>query len=205
MGELIISFFKLVGAILLLPVVIAGSLQVQEYIANYQGQDAEFLIWGGAAFLIIFLFVNQFRGLHELGQKTMSALLKFMAPLDLFVANSVPFYTIVIVFVYWFVDHFYKLDAYHHYLIFFVGFSFCMHVVSVAQNLQEQDQSIFKPNYFPLMSIFCVLNIFIIVLLLDMMSGHFMFGKFFHAMIAQAWDIYTGVYDRVMMLVVKGK
>lgn len=205
MGELIISFFKLLFAIFLLPLVISCSLEIKNFFITYSGTDKEFFLWGLLAFLITFIFVHPFRGFHEFGQRMISGLLKVIAPLDQVVANIIPFFTLVIVIVYWVVDHFFKLNQYSHYFVFFAGFTFCMHVILVAQILQEQEKSILKPNYFWSMALYFVLNVFIIVLLLDLIIGQFTFSTFFKSMISNAWDLYVDVYNKIMSLMVKGK
>ena len=193
MGETLINLFKFILFVLLLPVVIAAAKTFVEYFGNFSPNLKEFLLWGAEAFLVTFLFVHSFRGVYDFGQKMIEGLFKFLAPLEIFIASLIPFYTVLLLIALTVTERFVDLTGYKHYFLFFLGFTFCMHVTLVAQQLQEQEKSVIKPNYFLMMSMVFILNVFVAILFLDALAGQFTFFEFLKSILAAAWQIYVDV------------
>ncbi len=200
MGEFFIKMIKLILAILILPFVIVCAIGFQEHLANYPEIYKKFFLWGMGAFLLSFLFIHQLWTMYEFGQKITSGIFKFLSPLDRFFSNIVPFYLVIVIAGFYITKNFFNLDSYDHYFIFFTGFTFCMHVLITAQDLQEKEKTFVKPDYFFMMSIIFILNIFLIIALLDLVVGRLTFPVFFKSLIKESEHMYFFTLKKIFLM-----
>lgn len=197
MGEGLINIFKFVLFVILLPVVIATTEAFIKYFQDLPTQMQEFILWGGQAFLITFIFVHTFRGMYDVGQKIIESLFKFLSPLQLYAASLFPFYTLIILLTLFICDRIFDIAAYKPYFYFFIGFTYTMHVILMAAQLQEQEKSLIKPNYFLLGSLILIANVFLAVLFLNGLVAKFTFPDFFQDLAKGAWNIYVDVFEKL--------
>jgi hypothetical protein len=197
MGEGLINIFKFVIFVLLLPVVIATAQAFAGYFQTLPSQLQEFLLWGCEAFLITFIFVHPFRGMYDFGQKIIESLFKFVSPLQIYAASLFPFYTLLILLALFICDRFLDLSAYKPYFYFFIGFTYTMHVILMAAQLQEQEKSLIKPTYFLMGSLILILNLILAVLFLNGLVAKFTFPDFFQAALNNAWNIYVDIFHKI--------
>ncbi len=191
MGKFILTVLKVILAILLIPIVIACSIVFYKHLTFYPSGYKEFFIWGALSFLLAFLFIYQFWSLHELGQKAGRGLFRLLAPADIVLARMLPFFSVIIFISFYIIKRILHFDNYDHYFIYFAGFIFAMNILLVAQELQNEETSAFKPNYFFWMGITFVMNIIFVVLLMDLVVWKFTFMRFFWASVEEARKIYT--------------
>ena len=123
MGEFIITLMKFFLAVLLLPIVIAAFIAFENHLGMYPTSHGEFFRWGIMAFLVTFLFLYQFWGVYEFGQRNMQNLLSFLSPLDRIVSRLVPFYLTIILLLFYATKTFLGVSKVSPYYMFFVGFA----------------------------------------------------------------------------------
>jgi hypothetical protein len=200
MADFLFSVFKFILAILLLPVIVAATTGFERHLIFYPSNYESFLMWGIIAFLITFIFVYQFWGMHEFGLKVVAGIFRFIAPFNEFLARLVSFYLLITVLALYVIKNFFHISQYDHYLIFFVGFTLAMHILLVAQELQEQEKTPLKPTYLLSIGLVYIFNILLVVLLLDLVVGQLTFPKFFNALLAKSRNFYEISYGKIFSL-----
>lgn len=200
MGEFILTAVKFVLAVVLLPLLWACAILIQDQLRLYPAGYDEFFLWGVLGFLLVYLFIHQFRGTYEFGQKIIGAVFKFTSPFDRLLTSILPFYLTVILLFFYAVTAFLGIDTYDHYFMFFTGFAFTMHILLAAQDLQEQEQGPAKPGYFLTMSLVFIFNVFFLVLLLDLAAGELTFPKFFMTVVKEAKSVYVLVFEKFFLM-----
>lgn len=185
------NIFKFFVFLLLLPLVYSSSTAFLDHVKTYPSDFQDFLIYGVVAFFIVFFFIYQFWGLFESGQKMKLGMFKFLAPFDRIVCNILPFYFLTTMLLFYLFRHFFGTSNYDHYFMFFAGFAMTMHVILVAQDMQEQEPSPIKPTYLLSISVVIILNAVIFILMVDLVRGLWTFPAFFHKAFDRMADIYS--------------
>jgi len=189
-NNVVLTVLELIMAVLLLPFVWSASVSFHKYLMAMPGIFDSFFFWGMFGYLVCYLFVYQFWGVYELGQKITSGLFQFTAPMNDFVAKVIPFYLTAILLLHFVMVSFFKVHTLNHYFMFFAGFSFAMHVVLSAQDLQQTEHSFIKPKYLFHETIALILLLTVTVLLLDLVLGKWLFPDFFRKAVSDGLGIY---------------
>lgn len=190
MSDALFTLIKFILAILLLPVVWACGTVLYGHITEFPGSYGEFFLWGMLGFLLFFLFFYQFWGVYEFGQKITSGLFQFATPLTRVMAYTVPFYLTVILLAFFAVKVFLDINSYDHYFMFFAGFTFTLHILLTAQDLQEQEKALIKPAYLFMMMVAFIGLTCVVVLLFDLAFQKWTFPEFFQSVVSESWDNY---------------
>ena len=74
--------------------------------------------------------------------------------------------------------------------MFFSGFTLAMHILLLAQDLQDEEESYFKPSYFFRMSVYFIFCLCVVVLFFDLVTWNFTFPGFFMEIFEDARDMY---------------
>jgi len=201
MGIYLIGIIKIALAIILLPLVIACSMTLQGHIESLPNTYQGFFIWGMVAFLFVFLFLYQFWGFYEFGQKITQGLFRFLAPIEKYFAYMLPFYLIATLILFYIIKIFFKTDMYDPNFMFFTGFTFLLHIILSAQDLQQQETSSFKWAYLFVMCLVFIINVCILVLMLDLIIGEFTFPQFLKTMISGASDLYIKIFTNPLFII----
>jgi hypothetical protein len=195
MKEFFISFFKLLLAVLLVPVVFASIVCFKDNLASYPQNYDEFFLWGASAFLLIFLFAYQFWGVFEFGQGIISGIFKFAAPADRVLVKLLSFYLIFVLVLFFFVRSVLDVSTQDHSFMFFSGFFFAMHMLLVAQQMQDEEKTPIKPSYLFWMSVVVIFNICLVTFSLDMIMDQSTFASVFRSVVNMAQGIYVDSWD----------
>lgn len=198
MGEALVTLVKIILTVLISPVVYSCAVNFQDHLSHYPASYSEFFLWGIIGFVLVFLFVHQFRPVYQAGQTVMTGLFRFMTPMDRPIARAIPFYTALIVITFHICNRFWDTAPYLHYFMFFAGFAFAMHVLVLAQELQEEETSLLRPSYFLRMSIYFVFCALIVILLLDLVTWEFTIPKFCASVFEDARDMYLLAVARIL-------
>jgi len=175
MGEFIVTMFKFIFAVLLLPIVIATFIAFQEHLTMYPASYSEFFRWGVFGFLITFLFLYQFWGVYEFGQRNMQGLFSLIEPANRFVSRIIPFYLTIIMLLFFGTKLLFGSTHVNPYYMFFAGFAFAMHILLTAQEMQDEEKTPIKPTYLFWMSISFISIIMVTVLLFDLVFDKWSF------------------------------
>jgi hypothetical protein len=190
MYEGLTVLMKIVLTALLSPVVYHMAMNFREHVGAYPSPVSDFFLWGVFGFVLVFLFAHQFRPVHQAGQGVLMFLFQMIRPLDRPIARVIPFYTVMVLAGYYAAGQFFNIGGWEHYFIFFAGFGFAMHIVLLAQELQEEEASFLRLVYFFRMSLYFIFNVCLMVFLLDWAVWKFTFFDFVSAVFADARDTY---------------
>ena len=196
MGKFILNIIKFILAVFLLPIVFICADYFAEALNSFPKNYPDFFWWGALSFLLIFLFVYRFTPLHEFGINMISAIFRFIAPLDRFLAYVLPFY-VILVFLTLSILTAIQNHAYDHYFLFFAGFFLAMHEILIAQELQDEEKNFIKPAYFFVMSLVFILNICLVLLFFDLILKDFSFQKFFQSAIQEVKEVYLQAFEKI--------
>ena len=197
MGKVLINITQFVLAILLIPILYTSIEGFFHHFLNYPDIYQEFFFWGMMSLVLMHFFIFKPQALYEFGQNLVGAAFKFISPLDRFFSFILPFYTIIIFLLLYLVTFLFKTGKFDHYFMFFGGYAFAMQLVFVAEELQEEGGSTLRPAYLFIMSLVFILNIFLLVLLFDLVLKKFTFPAFFQAMSKDALDIYKAIFHKI--------
>ncbi len=197
MREFFITFLKLLLAVLLVPVVFACIISFKNNLVTYPQNYNEFFLWGASAFLLIFLFAYQFWGVFEFGQGIISGIFRFAVPADRVLIKLISFYLIFVLLLFFFVRSVLEVYSQDHFFMFFTGFFFSMHILLVAQQMQDAEKTPIKPSYLFWMSIVVIFNICLITLSLDFILEKSTFVSVFKSVVSMSEGIYRDCFDAI--------
>jgi len=200
MNSTFMTVMKFVLAILLFPIAWATAVTFHQYVVLMPGTYGAFFFWGMFGYVLLFIFLFRFWGAYEFGQRIVSELLRFVAPANYFVAKIVPFYTTLILLLFYAVKHFLNIDLYDHYFMFFTGFTLTMHIVLTAEDLQDNEKAFIKPTYLFVMMCAFILVLFVTMLLFNLFLKEFQFLEFLQSMWADASEVYFVVLRKLLRL-----
>ncbi len=197
MGEGVLFILKVIFTALFAPVVYTGGVNFYQHLNDYPAPHGEFFKWGMYAFLLVFLFFHRFEKMYQAGQGVMTEMFKFLTPLNHAIARITPVYTLLILVVLLIWGKLRDLSLYIHYFQFFAGFFFMMHIILLARELQDEEQSFLKPSYLFQMSLYFVFSLCVMVLLFDLVVWQSTFLQFGGKVLTDARDIYLAVIEKV--------
>ena len=197
MNNFFFTCIKLILAALLLPVTLACCFSFYKYLTLYQANYQYFFLWGVVAFLLIFIFIYQCWGVYEFAQNVMAGILKFTSPINDILAYFIPLYPTAILLTFWVTISVMKLNnGAPVYFMFFTGFTLAMHIFMTAQDLQDKEKTIVKSSYLFMMNLIFVSNIFIAVMLMDLVMQKWTFPDFFRGMSEMVNQFYAFSFDK---------
>jgi len=171
MKDFLTVLFKTLLAVILFPLLFIGVKSFFKHLSIYPNVWTEGLLWGGGAFILVFLFLDQCWELYDLEVKTTNAMLDFLGAVGDFIAKSIPLYSIIIILVFWLLKFFLPVTRYSFAFFFTAGALLGMHTILTAQDLQEKEKSLFKPGYFSCFSIQMLIQVIFIIMVLDLVLG----------------------------------
>jgi len=199
-GEFIVAILKLVLFIVLFPLLCASVISFQDHLGTFANANQIGFYAGFTTFLITFIFIYQFWGVFELGQKIISGIFKILAPLDKILSSAVSFYLSFIVIVFFAVRRFLDIESYDQFFMFLMGFFFTMHIILTAQELKDNEKSPIKPSYLFYMSLIFIFNVFLLSSLLSILITDGEFLGFYGRLFNQAEDMYIFFLNKMSSL-----
>ena len=194
MGEGILNVLKIIGVLLLLPFVFVFATAFPGHLEVYPYKAKVFFLWGGAVSVGVFLFVTSLRVFHDFGQKLMRGLFAFATPLEDFLSLCFPFYPIIILFIFFLVQTFFHTNTYNDYFLFSVGFTYVLHLMLVARDLQERESGPLRLTYFFKFAVIFLISALVVLLLCDLAFGKWTFFQFWKKAVPQVSQIYQKLF-----------
>ncbi len=112
-----------------------------------------------------------------------------------------PVYTIFFVIAYLVVSIFYNLSDYISYFIFLIGFSLTFHIVMTVDFLKTKQPDIFETGYLFSLSLICLVNICVVVLILMFIfKNEVRFLDFVKEAYSLTRDFYIAVYKQLFVV-----
>ena len=198
MSNYILMVVQFILIVVLAPIVWAASLAFYKHLEFYPALYRDAFLSGLVTFLFSFLFFNRFEAMFRLGQDLMGKVFKFIAPFDRIITSIISLYVLVLMIVFFCVTTFLGAHQFDAYFMFFIGFLSLMHVLLLAQGLQDEEKSFIKLSCLLTMCFVVIFDIFLILLFLDLISADFTFLDFLGSLCHEAADIYKMIFSRVM-------
>ena len=198
MGDAVIVIFKIIVTILLSPVIYSAVIAFKGHLDGPLLAYETFLLWGALSFLLAFLFIYPFWAVYEFSQKCLRAMFAFVTPFNTTIARFVPVYMILVLLILFIVRRLGYLANYEHVFLFFAGFFGAMHILLTAQDMQAEEQTAVKPNYFFLMTFVVIVDLSLFILLMDLIIKKLTFPMFLQATYQSSKSIYDWVIHRLM-------
>jgi len=192
MKEAFLNILKLVAFVLLIPLIVAVSISFYRHIYALGAPFGYSFLAGVLAYMVVHIFVFQPMSIFQFGQNLVATIFRF----HLLVARSCQLifslYTIILVVLFYFGQRFFLWEErILSFLMGFVGFSYAMHVVLVAQELRETDLSALRPHYFLVVGLTYVVNLIGVGVMLSLVLPAFNLAGFFQTSGSLATQIYT--------------
>ena len=195
----ILSIIKLVLGLCFLAFVYTGSVGFLQELrrADKRLQDD---FWSGViTFVVIYLFFWEPMKVYQKGQRILTFIFKFFAPLVKFAPYVLPIYTILILSCYPLVHHFYKHPLVLEYFIFFGGLSIALHLVMTAKTLKSKPGDFLKANYIFGFSLVFILNLLLIAICFQLLLDKFSFFNFYQGAYNESQRIWHSVFKQIFI------
>lgn len=193
-----ISVLKFVFAVLLLPAVIGTTRAFLGELLTFEPAIRQTLLLGVVSYIIMKFFVYDFSVVYAFGQGIITAIFQFFKPLVNFAPYVLPVYTFAIIVVYGIFTVTGKMGAeWQGVLIYWLAFTFTMHIVLTAQDLYNKDSTAGKPNYFFGMSLVYIVDVFLVSLFMSIAVQGFSFPRFFQTLTGTSVVIYKTVFQQL--------
>ena len=178
MSDFFGTVFKFIAALLLIPVIYAASMIFGKNFGQFAGIQEDFFYWGIWFFVVVYIFIYQFKGLQDAGRKIVSSVFGFVSPGKNFFANIIPFYFLILMLGFYVARNVFNVKDCSHYFLFFGGFFIAMHVIATAVELQSQESGLVKPSYYFSMCLVYLFSVFSVILMMNLITGNFTFPKY---------------------------
>ena len=196
MYDVFMAILKLILGLGLLPAVIGVSKSFCAELAAFHSMDDMFL-WGGAAYLMVHLFVYSPKNLFAYMQRIFADLLRF-APtfVAVLLPRMIPMVPGLLLLVLYVAQHTLGVGARAEaYFLFFIGFTLAMHIILTAHELQDEDTSVVKSHYLFSMALAYTVNLVVMGFLLHLNFPHFSFPTFWAGALEETEGIYKVVFQ----------
>lgn len=199
MGKAIVSLIKLLFAILLVPICYGLTLSFSKELVAL-GDLQKVFIWGGLTYIFLQLFFYSPQGVFQFGQKIFGDVFKSVPFLAAIIPLFLPIIPTVLLLIAFILVSFFDYSPAQPYLIFFIGFSWAMHLILSAHAEFEEDDNALKPHYLFLLSLTYIINLMIIAALLSLSFSSFSIPSFFADAYQTARDIYVRIFEQLFMV-----
>lgn len=156
--------------------------------------------WGLCGFIIAHFFIFETGILYQKGQKILSFVFKFFAPLVKVAPYVLPIYTVLIFASYPVFKIFWPSKDVAGVFVFLGGFSWALHVVYSAKSLRTKKGDFLKANYIFGFSLVYIIDLLLIALLLSFVVEQFSFVTFFQSSFQTAKFLFLDVFKQIFVL-----
>ena len=195
MKDVFIAIFKIIGFVLILPLIIAVFIAFQNQILTLPVKKEVWILWGAGSYVAINLFVYDFKSVYDFGKSIVEKILTFFKP----AGYIVPIYSIFLIFLYVIAIILGKGASFQPYFLFAIAFTLAMHLILTAHEIYDSDSSILKAHYLLTFGIVIIVNLCIISLLLVWAIPESSFISFMKVFAAQTCHIYKLVYKTLFV------
>ncbi|MDD5006184.1 MAG: hypothetical protein PHS93_06790 [Candidatus Omnitrophica bacterium] len=198
--ETVISVVKFTLSILLLPLVWGLTVSFSQEFSNQSQDIINNFVLAIAAYLILHMFIYEPNTIYKFGQRLISGMFGFIAPLRDLLSCAVPFYTVLTFGLYFIFKANFAYEVIIGYFIFWISFTAVMHLILTAAYMKEETTDTLKGNYFFTLFLVYMFEIVLISVFFNVMLKDFSFvniiksgGKFFI-------DTHTAIFKQLFVM-----
>jgi len=195
MKEIFGTILKILGFLLILPLIIAFFIAFQSQILSLPVNKEAWVLWGAGSYIALNLFVYDFKNVYDFGKSLVEKMSSNFKPAGF----VVPVFTIFLVIIYIIALLLGYGTSLQPYFLFAIAFSIAMHLISTAHEIYQSDNSFLKTHYLFTFGAILIVNLFIISLLLAWVVPEYSFVGFIKSFTSQTFHLYTSVYKTLFV------
>jgi len=195
MKETLLAILKIVGFLLVLPLIIAFCIAFQSQILSLPVNKEVWVLWGAGVYIALNLFVYDFKNVYEFGKTTVEKILPFLKP----AGYIVPVYSVFIIIIYVIALLLGRGTAFQSYFLFAIAFTITMHLVLTAHVIYESDSSLLKAHYLVTFGSILIVSLFVISLLLAWAIPEYSFIGFVKSLSSHTAHLYKNLYRLIFV------
>lgn len=216
---------KIVGffiGVIALPLIIPASKSFYNQLSNISVLESEnqmYFLWGIAAYIVMHLFFFKPNYVYNLGHEGVHVLSTWLSlgkaknlkvskeggsvqttKSNFFINISpyfVPIYTIILCAAYFVISKFTDISIYLPYFIFFIGFTFAMHIIMTVEVLKVSQPDLIKTGYLLSLSLIFVLNLFLAGFIISLIFTGFSFVDMAMQFCVETKELYILIYRQL--------
>jgi len=193
--EVFVAILKIIGFLLILPLIIASFIAFQGQILSLPVNKEVWVLWGMGTYVALNLFVYDFKNVYDFGKSLVEKMLTFFKP----AGYLVPIYSIFLIIIYVIALIFGRGALLQPYFLFALAFTLAMHLILTAHEIYESDKSILKAHYLFAFGAVLVAALFLISLLLAWAIPEYSFVGFVKSLAAQTFHLYHSIYKALFV------
>ena len=194
-----LSLVKFILGLCFLAFVYTGSFGFLKELKNADPRLQKDFWSGVISFVLVYLFLYEPMRLYQKGQKILTFLFKFFAPLVRFAPYVLPVYTIIILALYPLADMFWKSAVVLEYFIFLAGFSLSFHLIMTAKTLKNRQGDFLKANYIFGFTLVYILNLLLVAICFQLLLDKFSFYNFWAGAYEESQRIWHAVFKQIFI------
>ncbi len=195
MKEIFWAILKILGFLLILPLIIASIIAFQNQVLALPVNKEAWLLWGAGSYIALNLFVYDFKNIYIYGNSLVEKISPFFKPAG-YVIPIYPIFLIIIYVIAWILG---RGAALQPYFLFALAFLLTMHLVLTAHEIYQSDNSVFKAHYLVLFGAILIINFFIISLLLAWAIPEYSLVGFVRSLSSHTFHLYKSVYHMLFV------
>lgn len=195
MKETIWAILKILGFLLVLPLIIASFIAFQTQILSLPVNKEAWVLWGAGSYVALNLFVFDFKNVYDFGKTLVEKMLTFFKP----AGYVVPIYSILLIIIFVIALLLGRGAVLEPYFLFAIAFTLAMHLILTAQEIYESDSSILKAHYLLTFGAVLIAGLFIISLLLACVIPEYSFVGFIKSLASQTFHLYKFIYKALFV------
>ena len=201
-AERVASVIKFIFGLILLVVVYAGTRAFLDEFGAMDKTIKAYFWWGVLGFVLFHFFVFEPAIVYQKGQKLLTFVFKFIAPLVKVAPFVLPIYTIILLCIYplLMLLNSTRQDMVTLYCVFGLGLTMALHIVFSAKTLRSRQGDFLKANYIFGFSLIYVINLLLLGFALNLLFAEFSFLDFFAGMSKIAHGIYYAAVKQIFAL-----
>ncbi|MFH1646056.1 MAG: hypothetical protein ABIB11_06515 [Candidatus Omnitrophota bacterium] len=217
------SFLKKVAGLLLLPVCVGVSYAFYEHLGRIRAvtNEQKYFLYGAIVYLIVHTLFFRPDYLYVLGHEVMHVVATWISggrvtsfrvtargghvrttKSNIFIALApyfIPFYTILIVVIFWGVSLIMYTKASYNIFLWLVGFSLALHIVLTVDFLKTKQTDLLHAGYLTSNCLIYIVNLSIICLIFGLLFREINFFRYVVACYDYTRDIYASLFKNLFM------
>ena len=190
MKEILWVILKIVGFLLILPLIIAFFIAFQSQILSLPVKKEVWVLWGAGSYIALNLFVYDFKRVYTFGNSLVEKMVPFFKP----AGYLVPIYSVSLIICYVIALILGRGASLQPYFLFAIAFTLAMHLILTAHEIYESDSSVLKAHYFLTFGAVLIVSLFFISLLLACVIPEYSFVGFIKSLASQTYHLYQSIY-----------
>ena len=195
MKEIFWAILKILGFLLILPLIIASFIAFQTQILSLPVNKEAWVLWGAGSYIALNLFVYDFKNAYDFGKSLVEKMFTFFQP----AGYVVPIFSVFLIIIYIIALLLGRGTFLQPYFLFAIAFSLAMHLILTAHEIYQSDNSVLKAQYLFTFGAVLIVNLFIISLLLACVIPEYSFVGFIKSLASRTFHLYTSVYKTLFV------